>query len=396
MTSDWDRARINHRVNNQAAAARSLGRLNVAGLNIPRSTPSPWITKVEMMNLRHFLTTVFTLVAVVPAAFLGYWVYDSALRTELAAVQERHLLLAKNITAALERYAQDAAAVFSDQVTTDRFAESAEVSRDLLEKFDFRAVAAYAPSGRVAARAAVGGAAAAGSLPAPETLRGLIAEVGSAPIFSPVLPDRSGRPTLYLTLRLADGRVAVGALDTRYIVRLQQAIAFGRKGHSAIVDANGTVIAHPREDWRRDMRNLAQVAPVQRMMAGDSGVSQFYSPAVRKDMISGFTTTPGTGWGVMVPQPLDELEARAESVLIVALLIASAGLATAAVIAWLLAGLVVEPVHGVLRAAAAIGRGRLDARVRPGGRLREESAPARTPSQARPARHVPRSDRCSS
>ena len=115
------------------------------------------------------------------------------------------------------------------------------------------------------------------------------------------------------------------------------------------------------------------------MMRGETGVATFYSPAMQQDMISGYTTTPGPGWGVMVPQPLAELEERASDVRLAAVAIGLAGIAIAVLLGWFLAGLVTEPVRAVLRAASDIRRGRLEARVAPrsalvAGEFRELSA----------------------
>jgi hypothetical protein len=49
------------------------------------------------------------------------------------------------------------------------------------------------------------------------------------------------------------------------------------------------------------------------MINGESGVTEFYSPAVKADMITGYTVVPGVGWGVMVPQPIEELRDKAAS-----------------------------------------------------------------------------------
>ena len=80
-------------------------------------------------------------------------------------------------------------------------------------------------------------------------------------------------------------------------------------------------------------------------------------------MISGYTTVPSTGWGVMVPQPIEELEERARGAQLVALFIIVAGILTAAAISWLLSGLMTRPVEAVVHAARGIAAGDLDARV---------------------------------
>ena len=64
------------------------------------------------IHLRHMLPVAFTVIAVIPVLFLGAWVEQTAMKKELAAVSEKHLLLAGNITAALDRYANDVKATF--------------------------------------------------------------------------------------------------------------------------------------------------------------------------------------------------------------------------------------------------------------------------------------------
>ena len=101
------------------------------------------------------------------------------------------------------------------------------------------------------------------------------------------------------------------------------------------------------------------------MAAGESGVSQFYSPVMKGDMIAGFAAVAGPGWGVMVPQLLEELEERAAEVQFIALAIALFGLTVAALVGWLLAGRLARPVSEVVRAANDMAEGRLEARVPP-------------------------------
>lgn len=139
--------------------------------------------------------------------------------------------------------------------------------------------------------------------------KSLIAESGRR--FSDVMGDAEGVPTIYLVQSLPGGGIAVGAMGIHYIAKLQGQITFGKRGHAAIVDPGGNIIAHSNPDWSKAMKNIAGVKPVGHMIEGESGVTQFYSPAVKFDMITGYTTVPGVGWGVMVPQPLEELRDRA-------------------------------------------------------------------------------------
>jgi len=65
------------------------------------------------IRLRYILTATFTLIAILPLLILGLWVERSAYNRELASAEEKHLLLAKNITNALELYSHDSLALFT-------------------------------------------------------------------------------------------------------------------------------------------------------------------------------------------------------------------------------------------------------------------------------------------
>ena len=145
--------------------------------------------------------------------------------------------------------------------------------------------------------------------------------------------------------------------------QLQKAISFGERGHSAIVDRYGNTIAHPSAEWQGNLTNITKLDAVARMTRGESGVSRFYSPVMKGDMIAGFNTVPGTGWGVMVPQPVAELEERAGQTQNFALALAFGGLAVAVLLGWFIAGVLTGPVSAVVGAARQFTGGNLAARV---------------------------------
>ncbi len=287
---------------------------------------------------------------------------------ELAAVSEKHLLLARNVTAALDRYALDAKATFGFFAESSADNQTSPAMVELARGLGFRHLCIIDNSGRVITRLNITGSI--GERIPAETLNRLrpyftdAGITGTGMVFTDVMADSTGRATVYLIKRLGPGRVAIGALGLEYIRKLQKSIAFGRKGHSAIVDRKGNLMAHPNPEWQRQMKNIAKVKPVVKMMAGETGVTTFYSPAVKKDMITGYTAVPSTGWGVMVPQPLEELEERAGDVQRVALALILIGLLVAGVLSWFLSGLLVRPVEAVVRAAREIEGGNLEARVR--------------------------------
>lgn len=64
------------------------------------------------IRLQYALFISFTLISSIPVLFLASWVQQSALEKEIASVEEKHLLVAKNLTGDLSRYATDVESAF--------------------------------------------------------------------------------------------------------------------------------------------------------------------------------------------------------------------------------------------------------------------------------------------
>lgn len=89
------------------------------------------------IRLRYTLTATFTLIAIVPVLFIGLWVERTSYLRELSSVEEKHLLLAKNITNAIELYTHDAAALFDFLVESRSLNSWPEGATELAESLDF-------------------------------------------------------------------------------------------------------------------------------------------------------------------------------------------------------------------------------------------------------------------
>ena len=315
------------------------------------------------MRLRHLLFLGFTILSVVPVLFLGAWVERSALQTELEAVADRHLLVARNLTAALSRYVQDTEAVFRLVAVNTAADRPVRGISSLLASLHFKHVCIVDEQGRVERFVSTVDGLQLRQIPASVLSRVRTALPSTGVAFTDLIADRNGSPTIYMGESLGNGRLALGALSTDYLVKMQKSITFGQGGHAAIVDRLGQVMAHPNDDWRKSMNDLSQVEPVVQMIAGITGSSTFFSPAAQQDMISGFTTVPGVGWGVMISQPLAELHDRAKGVQGLALRVILLGIVVAGMMSWWLAGYLARPVQAVAAAARDIANDRLDVRV---------------------------------
>lgn len=322
--------------------------------------PSFW----SRISLRNVLFAGFLAIAVIPVGVLALWLERTAYQIELDEVSERHLLIARNLSHALERYSLDAEAVFRKSIGEMSTGQPDDSLSRLLEDMGFRHACILDSRGGVqSAVLAAGTLKTQASVPGLAKLKELVAANPDGVSISGVMPNKSGEPSIYLVEGLDNGAIAVAEMNTSYLVRLQQAIAFGKKGHSAIVDAHGRVLAHPRDNWRLEMKDISAVAPVKRMMAGETGVSTFYSPALKADMIAGFTTVPRTGWGVMVPQPLSELEEHAGRLQNLSFYVGGLGLMIAIALAWLLSRHLAAPIERMASVAKAVHSGDVDRRV---------------------------------
>ncbi len=315
--------------------------------------PAAWLR--SRLTLHHILFLSFTLISAVPVALLGIWVQQSALENEVESVRDMHLLLARNLARGISRYMIDAEAGFHMAVMHDGEPPH-DATVDLLDSLHFKHVCIISADGTILSWIDVTGGPPGERLP--EVMMARLAPVMAAAADAPgeaaisdALADAGGNPTIYLSLALADGTFALGALSTAYLVESQEAISFGQGGHAAVVDRQGRVIGHPNPEWRDDMKDISAVKPVAAMTEGGSGVTVFYSPATKSDMIAGYTVVPGIGWGAMVPQPMSELVGRAAEVRTAAIAIIVCGIVLVALISWWLAGYLARPIHAVVLAA---------------------------------------------
>jgi len=93
------------------------------------------------------------------------------------------------------------------------------------------------------------------------------------------------------------------------------------------------------------------------MLNGETGIETFYSPALKGDMIAGFTVVPEVGWGVMIPQPIVELHERASHAETSAITVFLIGIAIACICAWIVSILFARPLELISQAADTVVRG---------------------------------------
>ncbi len=341
----------------ESAANRSFAASGFRGLNAAR--------KSRGFRLQVILFVALIFISAVPVFMLAAWVQTRALEKEIDSVTEKHLLIAKNLSDALERYVSDierAFVVASTQVGAQE--HRIDVNR-YLKSFDFSYVTIVDRRNDIIGFHLTPAAGPAADLLPDATREHLRSIAPSQPgevIFSDLMRENE-RGVFYVVMTLDDGQLMIGALDPAFIRMIQRSITFGERGHSMVVDAKGRVVAHPNPEWEAISKDASKLSVVQKMMRGETGVAMFYSPPMQADMIAGHTAVPRVGWGVMVPQPMSELEARAKDVRDAAIIVSAIGIIVASIIAWLLARFLSAPIVSIARATSAVASGSYDTHI---------------------------------
>ena len=316
--------------------------------------------------LRAMLVAGFLLACTVPLIGFWWWSHNTVLRSEIEEVPERHLLLARNLGAALERYHDDLHSVFGAFDDKMSAGDDLAFADDLFEKLRFRHICIFDSATGDLVRSYLGSDDKCPNALSTERMT-FFAKLAATPDggvgMSHVMKTPDDKTVLYMVSQIG-GNMVVGAVYTTYFRELAKRISFGRLGHAAIVDQTGRVLAHPLVEWEEAARDISAISAVERMLAGESGIARFYSPALKGDMIAGFTGTP-SGWGVMVPQPIVELEETADGVSVAGRFVLAWSLALAVLIAILVAGRFSKSINAVATAARRMSKGDADARVGP-------------------------------
>lgn len=320
------------------------------------------------LSINTLLVLSFVVVSLLPISILGFKVYDAAWENAWREVKEKHQSLAKNLAAPLASYIDDrhlALSLLGNQLSraNDKQQTSALLEESLKNLSRFHAVFLLNKDQRVinsASRYNVD------TINTPRFDLGddnFITTAFNADkiLLSPVvLNPFSGKTTLLIAQVIhpngndASSQLLVGELKISVVEKMRAGISFGEHGHSAIVDQLGRVIAHPNPDWMKDsIKNLAKLHIVKSMMQGETGVTEFYSPFKKEDMVAGFTAVADYGWGIMVPQPKHEVEAQVARVLRAELTWAIAGLFIAVIIGFSLARWITRPINQL----AKVGQG---------------------------------------
>jgi predicted signal transduction protein with EAL and GGDEF domain len=271
------------------------------------------------MKIRQLFLLLSAAFMLFPALTIGVWTYRQSVVDEFDDVKERHLLLAKNLSDTLGRYALNTKLIFEDVVENLSNGIANETSKEILKKLDFIEIAIVElNSGNILNCLSSNKSLEADRSPSPPTANRIVLNtarkwaIEGKTTFSPVISTGTNEYFILL-IRKFGNKIAIGKLKTDYFNSLGDSISFGKKGHAIIVDNLGNVLSHPRKQWVKKQKNLAKIGPVAKMLDRKTGIQSFHAPVLNAEVIAGYSYVDSTGWGVMVLQPVSELYAKSMS-----------------------------------------------------------------------------------
>src|SRR5690606_24095332 len=220
---------------------------------------------------------------------------------------------------------------------------------------EFRELALFDADGRVLASSRLTGT----------TLAPLRGTPAGEIAFQPVDVDDDLLPRTQVTLRLRDEHVAylVAELRLETIWRIVDEIRVGRTGYAALVDAEGRLIADgsPGGTSRVARGDRLNDHP---LVATPSAGQAIYDGDRRQPTLAVVAPVPLVGWQLLIEQPTREAFAASRQLSTTLLVFVAFALAANVAIGIAFGRSLLRPIADLLRGIDAIGRGRLDERVR--------------------------------
>ena len=313
------------------------------------------------MRLRSIMTIIFCITAIAPLAIFWLWPHSDVLDKEIREVRERHLVIAENIAATLDRYETDITSVFrflkldipkhSDISHYSELFKNMNINHICIANFNSGVVLRSIHSGNMNCPQQV---------PA-ERLEWMKQQMGSSlekVTMTGVMPSKDGVNVFYVLQKINE-KLYIGAFSTQFLKDLGSKVSFGDKGHAVITDKAGKVVSHPNQEWEEARKDLSDLHMIKMLKSGQKGVTSFFSSSQKERMIAGYVPTQSNTWNVFVPQPLSELQSKADSIKLTALTVMGIGLVLAIILAYFATKILTNPIEQMVEAMKSIGNGEL-------------------------------------
>jgi len=347
----------------------------------------------------------FLMVAVGPLVFFGAQRISSLFTTQNETIQQKHEPMAETLAQAIYGYILAQSAALQSTASQIESNDSATVQRINAAGFDPARLNSELAAAHTAEPALlqlyVGNLAGRAVASAPPAGAGVdysqwtyVKEVLNPRRIGPKYSDvvRSSGDTsvaaVVIAVPILDSQrnllgYLAGTVGLSEVQRLSVYSKIGLSGQAVVVDRRGRVIAHPRDDWRLQAKDLSSEAIFQQSLGTERGVSWYTDLDGNVARAAGFATVPVVGWKVWVSQSVAELRAELTPLILSTLEWLLVAVVLALVLGFVAAMWLSRPVGELNRAAARIAQGDFvtPVRVREGFAARELLALAQTFNQ---------------
>lgn len=329
------------------------------------------LKKFKSQSVVWHLMVSALLIALVPVSFLSVHLYNAAWDDSWREIREKHQLIAENLALPITTYINDHRNMLA--LITESFTHIDIQNKSHVEQFlsnsirkveGFKSLTLLGNKGNILGLAHLTHK----NIPLTTLLKKSYAEEqtyldtvkkGGWHLSGVKRSLLSGEPALILSYPVLSKQkkilgVILSELDIALIDKLQSNVKFGVLGHSVVLDQNGRLIAHPNASWVKNMRDLSRLSIVKLMMAGKTGVTTFYSPFLKENMVAGYTSVPEYGWGIMVPQPEGEVSAQVQRLMYSNIIWGLAGVVLAILLAIVLSRWINNPINRLAAAGNAL------------------------------------------
>lgn len=325
------------------------------------------LQKIRNLPISRLTLISIVFVSLLPLIFLGPQIHQSVWDNAQREVTEKHLLIAQNLTDPLRLFVSSRLSSLKLLSNTFQQFEHADteiistlLNQSVNQAHDFNSLALLSVTGQTRA------------LSINKNMQGNkhpdysehrcflnVLKSGKKEVSATHPSMISKQPTIMMgqpvfNLKNEMTGVLLAEIDLKPIEAIRAKIKFGERGHSAFIDKKGRTLAHPNPAWAAEIKDLSDLPIVKNMLAGKSGVMEFYSPFMKETMIAGYAGIKELGWGVMVPQPKSEMEATVASILNALLAWSIVGIIIAVISACFLTQWITRPINRLAKEARQI------------------------------------------
>lgn len=313
------------------------------------------------MRLRTIMTIVFCISAIAPLAIFWLWPQTRVLDSEMKNAKERHTVIATNLATSLNRYYLDVVKTFDYFVVDFASVKNTKPRADLLSNLNFKHICMVSIATRRVVRAVNSSTASCPVAMDRDELGWMKMQVEGSfeqTIVTGVRKSSESDNVIY-ALNRNENNIIVGTISTQYLTEVGSQIRFGSQGHAVILDQNGKALYHPINEWTKGRANLSNISIVKRLQSGETGVDTFYSPAMKEDVLAGYTAAKAAGWGILIGQPVVEVFDRVSEVKHTALVVMGIGFFIALSLAYFASKILTHPIEQMVISMRRIGNGEL-------------------------------------